>query len=376
MDQSGFWEHPLNDSYQNYTDEDYDGEGLVLLCEDINGLEPVTAAFFLIIFLFSVAGNVLMLVVLCRHGGRRRVTNLFILNLLTSDLLFTLTLPFWAVYNLSHWLFGDVACKLLTGVYFTGFYSSLLLLTSLTVDRFMTVVVNSWNAVPKWRLRCAWAACTASWVISFAASLHDVISAQVVEVHSENGIFNCEASTVPDEEERLGYYLQVSLLFLLPLTIIILCYSAILRKVLVTASRRPHRTILVVFLIVVAFFICWGPYNLVLFLQAMYKSDCDVRERLHVSYVVCRILAYAHCCVNPLLYLLSHSFRRHLWSLVCGGTGGEGQGEVRHGGEERSIRHSLSNFSPQPTGPGVMCQRIEGRNSAAWIHLRTLQECD
>uniref|UniRef100_A0A4W5LWN1 G-protein coupled receptors family 1 profile domain-containing protein n=1 Tax=Hucho hucho TaxID=62062 RepID=A0A4W5LWN1_9TELE len=253
--------------------------------------------------------NGLLLVAMCRYEDLRRVTNMFILNLLTSDLLFTLTLPFWAVYQLSHWMFGDLACKLLTGAYFTGLYSSMMLLTSMTVYRCVIVVKSRWTAVPRRRLRYAWAACTASWVVSLAASVSDAISSQVQEV--ENGTFTCEFS-LGTTNEKLGYYLQVSLLFVLPLIIIILCYSAILRTVLVTATRRRHRTVLVVFCIVVAFFVCWAPYNLIIFVLSVYTPvDCGVKQRLHVVFIVCRIVAYAHCFLNPALYMLSHSFRRH-----------------------------------------------------------------
>ncbi|CAB1317924.1 unnamed protein product [Coregonus sp. 'balchen'] len=236
----------------------------------------------------------------------------------------------------------------------------------------VTVVVSRWVAVPRRRLRFAWAACTASWVVSLAASLSDVISSRVQEVENGTRMFTCEVSPGTSDEEKLGYYLQVSLLFILPLIIIILCYSAILRTVLVTATRRRHRTVLVVFCIVVAFFVCWAPYNLTIFLLSVY-TDCEVTKRLYVVYVVCRILAYAHCFLNPALYMLSHSFRQHLWSLLCcligeerGGQGGEG---------ERSLGHSTSHVTPRPRGPAVVLQDPRENNyTATWLEIRSLQE--
>ncbi|XP_042164157.1 chemokine XC receptor 1 isoform X3 [Oncorhynchus tshawytscha] len=376
MDLTESWKTMVNETSSvndsNYTDEDYGDKQLILLGDEFGGLE-VTAGCFLVIFLLSVTGNGLLLVALCHYEDLRRVTNLFILNLLTSDLLFTLTLPFWAVYQLSHWMFGDLACKLLTGAYFTGLYSSMMLLTSMTVYRCVIVVASRWTVVPRRRLRYALAACTASWVVSLAASLSDVISSQVQEVENGTRIFICEVSPGTTDEE-LGYYLQVSLLFVLPLIIIILCYSAILRTVLVTATRRQHRTVLVVFCIVVAFIVCWAPYNLFIFVMSVYTPvDCGVKERLHVVYVVCRIVAYAHCFLNPALYMLSHSFRRHLWSLLCCLMREEmvGQG----GGGERSVGHSSSHVTPRPTGPAVVLQNPRENNyTATWMELRTEQE--
>ncbi|XP_029582514.1 chemokine XC receptor 1-like [Salmo trutta] len=361
----------VNDS--DYTDEGYDDKKYVKLCDKVGGLEEVTAGCFLVIFLLSVTGNGLLLVALCRYEDLRRVTNLFILNLLASDLLFTLTLPFWAVYYLSHWMFGDLACKLLTGAYFTGLYSSMMLLTSMTVYRCVIVVASRWTAVPRRRLRYALAACTASWVVSLAASLSDVIASQVQEVENGTRIFTCEVLPGTTDEE-LGYYLQVSLLFVLPLIIIILCYSAILRTVLVTATRRRHRTVLVIFCIVVAFFVCWAPYNLFMFVSSVYTPvDCVVKERLHVVHVVCRIVAYAHCFLNPALYMLSHSFRQHLWSLLCCLMGEERGGQG--GGGERSVGHSMHHITSRPKGPALVLQDPrENKYTATWTELRSEQE--
>ncbi|KAL0967048.1 hypothetical protein UPYG_G00303930 [Umbra pygmaea] len=330
---------PLGNDYEEY----YDG-GLVWLCDDVGGLEHVSAAFFLLIFVLSVSGNGLVLIVLCSYEDLYRVTNVFIIHLLASDLLFTLTLPFWAVYNLSHWMFGDLGCKLLTWAYFTGVYTSLMLLTCMTVYRFVTVVIYRNTTLPQRRLIYAWAACIASWVTGCAASIRDGISSIAQEVGNGTGISTCEALLVTTEEKSLGYYLQVSLLFLLPLIIIILCYSAILRTILVSAIRIRYCTVLILFCIVVSFFICWAPYNLIIFLEAILELDCKDRQTFYVAYSVCRIVAYGHCCVNPALYMMQQSWRRHFCSLLHCWAGERGQRGTRGGRSMSTItRHPSVN---------------------------------
>lgn len=155
---------------------------VVYHCDEMFDFETISGAFFILIFVFSITGNILLMCVLLVYVNLKNVTNLFILNLVCSDLVFTVTLPFWAVYHLHHWVFGDFACKFITALYIAGLYSSIILLTAMTVDRFITVVLH-WPSNPVRRQRCAQASCAAAWVISAAASVNDALKVKV-ETHS------------------------------------------------------------------------------------------------------------------------------------------------------------------------------------------------
>ncbi|XP_071347578.1 chemokine XC receptor 1-like [Trachinotus anak] len=281
------------------------------LCDEIFDFTTISGAFFILVFIFSIAGNSLLLCVLVVYENLKNVTNLFVVNLACSDLVFTITLPFWATHLLHHWIFGDFCCKFMTAAYYVGLYSSIILLTAMTVDRFITVVLYNWPSNRVKRKRFAVGACVAAWVISIAASLSDAVNVKV-ETHW-NDLIACESPS----SDNVGYYLQVSLLFFFPLVIIVFCYSAILKTVLKSSNRKRHRTVVVVLCIVAAFFICWGPYNILLLIKPLYKPDgCDATERLYIVYHICQILAFSHCCMNPLLYMLSQKLRKHLLHLL------------------------------------------------------------
>uniref|UniRef100_A0A3Q0RJR0 G-protein coupled receptors family 1 profile domain-containing protein n=1 Tax=Amphilophus citrinellus TaxID=61819 RepID=A0A3Q0RJR0_AMPCI len=270
----------------------------------------ITGPAFILIFIISVIGNGLLLRVLFMYENLKCITNIFILNLACSDLIFTFTLPFWATDHLHHWVFGDIACKVLTAAYFVGLYSSVILLTAMTVARFIKVVLHNWKSNRARRKRYAIGACIAAWTISITASLSDAMK---VKVENWDNVNYCEDSS----DDKLGYYLQVSLLFFLPFAIIIFCYSAILKTVLQGLNRKKHRTVAVLFCIVVAFFICWGPYHILLLIKSVYTpNNCEVRVQLNVAYHICEILAYSHCCMNPLLYMLSQKLRKDLLKLL------------------------------------------------------------
>ncbi|TKS79649.1 Chemokine XC receptor 1 G-protein coupled receptor 5 [Collichthys lucidus] len=274
-------------------------------------LETIKGAFYILTFILSVTGNILLLCVLVFYENLKNVTNLFVMNLICSDLIFTVTLPFWAVHSLHHWIFGDLACKFMTAAYIIGMYSSVILLTAITVDRFITVVLN-WPSRPVRRQRCAIGACVAAWIISIAASIRD---ATIAKTELLGEIYICE---VEDSHSltTLGYYLQVSLLFFLPFAIIVFCYSAIIKTVLQASNRKKYRTIVVVLCIVTVFFICWGPYNVFLFVMVLYEPTCHEFQPFYTAFTVCQIVAYSHCCMNPLLYMLSQKTRRHLLQLL------------------------------------------------------------
>ncbi|XP_018531765.1 chemokine XC receptor 1 [Lates calcarifer] len=300
----------MNDSTVSFMNEKH-SDHVEYLCDHNFNFATISGAFFILVFIFSIAGNGLLLCVLVVYESLKNVTNLFVLNLACSDLIFTVTLPFWATNFLHHWVFGDFCCKFMIAAYFVGLYSSVILLTAMTVDRFITVVLHNWPSNCVRRQRCAVGACAAAWVISIGASLSDAINVKA-ETNWDN-LTTCG----PSSDDKLGYYLQVSLLFFLPFVIIVFCYSAILKTVLQSANRKRHRTVVVVLCIVAAFFICWGPYNILLLIETLYTPEsCDGQRRLIIAYYICQILAFSHCCMNPLLYLLSQKLRTHLLHLL------------------------------------------------------------
>ncbi|KAM6989150.1 chemokine XC receptor 1-like [Tautogolabrus adspersus] len=285
-----------------------------LECPEMFDFNTFMGVFLILIFIISLIANVLLVCVVVIYENVKNVTNIFILNLACSDLLFTITLPFWAVYFMHHWVFGVFACKFKIAAFFVGMYSSVILLTAMTVDRFIAVVLHNWPCNPVRRQRCAKVSCAAAWIISIAASLSDAIKAEVVVL--KNNEISCEIQS-NDTDVNLGYYLQVSLLFFLPFAIIVVCYSAILWTVLQASNRKRYRTVVLVLCIVLAFFICWGPYNILILIAFFYEpKDCNLKGHFYMAFYICRILAYSHCCMNPLLYMLSKKLRGHLMQLL------------------------------------------------------------
>uniref|UniRef100_A0A3Q3FQ40 G-protein coupled receptors family 1 profile domain-containing protein n=1 Tax=Labrus bergylta TaxID=56723 RepID=A0A3Q3FQ40_9LABR len=258
-----------------------------LECPEMFDFNTLSGVFFILVFILSLIANVLLVCVVVIYEKVKNVTNVFILNLACADLLFTIT-------------------------FHSGL--SVILLTAMTVDRFIAVVLHNWPCNPVRRQRCAKVFCAAAWIISIAASVSDAIKVKVVD-WGNNGI-GCEEES-NEADVNLANHLQVLLLFFFPFAIIAFCYSAILWTVLQASNRKRYRTVVMVLCIVIAFFICWGPYNIMLLFASFHElKDCNARENFSMAFEIFRILAFSHCCMNPLLYMLSQKFRRHLMQLL------------------------------------------------------------
>lgn len=303
----------------NTENETYDyyyynhNETLISHCH-LEDFSTTTGVSFIIIFCLSFLGNSILLCGLIRFENIRRVTMLFLLCLAGFDVLFTLTLPFWAVDHLHQWIFGEIACQILTGAYFVGIYGSLILLTAMTLDRFVVIVVRSQWLTKRLRQNCARAAIVGSWIISIGGCMKDALSSKVIRY---GDVSTCDM--MPSQDDKSGYYAQMILLFVCPVIIIILCYSMILHTLMSTSGRRKYWTVIVILAIIVAFVTCWGPYHILMIIMDQSAQDnCALRQTHNWAFLACRILAYSHCCVNPLLFLLREKFRRIFSScLLC-----------------------------------------------------------
>lgn len=298
-----------NDFYNEYNGSYDEGDGVLIQMCEVYNYTKTTGVCYAIIFCISVVGNGLLLCALTCHEDLKRATNLFIFCLSLFDLLFTLTLPFWCVEYLHHWVFGDVACKIMIGAYFVGIYGSLILLTAMTLDRFFMVVVRwDWLTGSR-RLQCSRAACAGAWMVSLIASLRDSMASKA---QKEMDTYACQSTQTDDD--HAGYYTQLILLFLVPFILVVFCYTKILLTLMSTSSRQKHRTVILVLCIVIAFFVCWGPYHILIVLMSIY-DHCQ-HERLYLAFIVCRILAFSHCCMNPVLYFLRWRFKRFVSSFL------------------------------------------------------------
>lgn len=277
-------------------------------------------AFYYTNFLLSVVGNGLVLYIIYKYEKLSTVTNIFLLNLVISDLIFAFSLPFWAVYHKSEWIFGRSLCKLVGSCYTIGFNSSILFLTLMTFDRYLAVV-HAISAAQSRRKTYAFASAAIVWVLSLFASTKDIVLYDVMA--TPNGL-QCEMTgyhqNILTKWQLVGYYQQCLLFFLVPLVIVLYCYIRITIRILSTRMTAKFRAVKLIFVIVFTFFICWTPYNVVILLKAIKTTSADLSdcsEALDYALYITRDFAYLYCCISPVFYtFLGKKFQSHFLKLL------------------------------------------------------------
>lgn len=279
----------------------------------------ITPAFLWIVTLLSFFGNGLVLVILIKYEHLKSLTNIFILNLALSDLLFTCGLPFWASYHIHGWTFGEEACKAVIFIFYAGFYSSMIFLTIMTIHRYLAVV-HPLSDLGSKRLCYGSVTSSAVWIISFLAAVPALVKHEIEKDPNDN-VEYCEYA---DKQWKIGGTYQQNLLFLIALCVITFCYVKILRTLLRSRSHTRYRTVKLIFTIAVVFFLGWAPYNVLIFFKSLTDignispfTECQVSKVIDYAFYVCRLIAFSHCCLNPVFYVfVGVKFRSHLKKLL------------------------------------------------------------
>ncbi|CAL8326675.1 unnamed protein product [Arctogadus glacialis] len=313
-----------NTSYPDYVDNEH-----VELCSASNVNQfgsAIIPYFYYINFLLSYLGNWLALFIIVKLEKVNSVTNIFLINLVTSNILFASSFPFLAKYHSSEWIFGTVLCKLVSSAHLIGFYSSILFLTLMTFDRYLAVV-HAVSAAKSRRRAYAIGASSIVWFITLVlASLNELVFKGVWK-DSEQGLMCEETGYDPDVVKQwnlVSYYMRFLLFFLLPLFMVMYCYTCITVRIMSTLMREKWHSVKLIFIIMFTFFVCWTPYNIVILLKAIQISIADDAnpmcvqvEVLNYALYVTRNIAFLYCCISPMFYsFVGKRFQSHFRKLL------------------------------------------------------------
>ncbi|NIG60962.1 c-C chemokine receptor type 1 [Pontoporia blainvillei] len=273
-----------------------------------------------VVFVIGLIGNILVVLVLMQYKRLKSMTSIYLLNLAVSDLIFLVTLPFWIDYTLKDdWVFGDHMCKLLSGLYFMGLYSEIFFIILLTVDRYMAIV----HAVFALRARTVTFGIVTSIVIWVLAVLASVPGLYFSKTQWESTHYTCSLHFPPESLRTWKQFqaLKLNIVGLvLPLLVMVVCYTGIIKILLRRPNEKKSRAVRLIFVIMIIFFLFWTPYNLTVFVSAfqdsLFTHGCEQSRQLDLAIQVTEVIAYTHCCINPVIYVfVGERFRKYLRQL-------------------------------------------------------------
>ncbi|XP_003794528.1 C-C chemokine receptor type 8 isoform X1 [Otolemur garnettii] len=273
------------------------------------------AVFFCLLFVFGLLGNLLVILVLVACKKLRSITDVYLLNLALSDLLFVFSFPFQTHYQLDQWVFGTGMCKVVSGLYYIGFFSSMFFITLMSVDRYLAVV-HAVYAVKVRTARMGTALSLAVWLLAILASSPML---KFYQVDSEDGILQCYLSYNQQTLQwKIFTHFEMNILgLLLPFSILLFCYISILHQLKRCQNQNKTKAIRLVLIVVIASLLFWVPFNLVLFLTSLHNmhilDGCVMSQRLIYATHVTETISFTHCCVNPIIYaFMGEKFKKHL----------------------------------------------------------------
>ncbi|XP_017156549.1 allatostatin-A receptor isoform X1 [Drosophila miranda] len=290
-------------------------------------VSTIVPVFFGIIGFAGLLGNGLVILVVVANQQMRSTTNLLIINLAVSDILFVIfCVPFTATdYVLPEWPFGNMWCKFVQYMIVVTCHCSVYTLVLMSFDRFLAVV----HPVTSMSLRTernATLAIMCAWITIVTTAIPVALSHSVrIYQYRGNAGTACVFSTEEEVWSLVGFQVSFFLSsYVAPLTLICFLYMGMLARLWKSApgckpsaeSRKGKRRVTrMVVVVVLAFAICWLPIHVILVLKAL-----NLYGGSHLSVIIqiiSHVVAYTNSCINPILYaFLSDNFRKAFRKVV------------------------------------------------------------
>lgn len=277
---------------------------------------PLYSSIFSIVFVVGLLFNMVAVYIFVCTLKLRNETTTYMINLVVSDSLFVLSLPFRIFYFIKrNWLFGSVLCKISVALFYTNMYGSILFLTCISVDRFLAIVhpFRSQNIRTK---RNAKLACCVVWVMVLSGSiptgfLLDTTSPQNINSSSNFCFENYSKKQWKTELSKVVVFIE-TVGFIIPLMLNVFCSVMVLR------TLRDPRTIsrggslnkakilrmIIVHLLIFCF--CFIPYNVNLMFYSLVRSNvlkgCEAENVVRTIYPIALCIAVTNCCFDPVVY--------------------------------------------------------------------------
>ncbi|KAM9165023.1 C-C chemokine receptor type 9-like [Pangshura tecta] len=308
---------PLYDNPFNHTD---------LICEKSHArqfAQTFLPAFFSIVFCIGTVGNAFVILVYYKYRYRKSITDRYLLHLAIADLLLVFTLPFWAKAASNGWIFKNVMCKIVNSMYKINFHSCMLFLTFLSFDRYITIVqATKAKNLKRKRFLHSKLVCFGVWLIAIGLCIPEIVYSESKQVSERTTCKMVYPTTVTQTTKVTVLALKTTIGFLLPLFVMVPCYSFIIHTLLQAKRFPKHKSLKIIIVIITAFLLSQLPYNSILLVKIIgaYSRviyDCKTSDNMDLGFQITQSIAFLHSCLNPFLYMfVGERFRKVLFKTL------------------------------------------------------------
>ncbi|CAF3845652.1 unnamed protein product [Rotaria sordida] len=273
-----------------------------------------------IVLLIGLIGNLLVIYVVLNYGLLKTVTNKYLLHLALSDVIFLSGVPFFISSIMTRsWLFGGFTCKIFFLTQGVNQYTSIIILSLLSFDRYLAVCHAAKSIA--WRSRFNPNILIISiWILSFLLMLPIILFTTLDEAGAS--AVQCTIN-LPLSQSRIPYFIYVaytsSITFFLPLTLMTFFHIKIIYRLRNRLPRqhcrsrismRARRKVTILVLSVISVhLICCTPYWTFQMLATSGLLSQTNSILIPMSSLT-QFLLFVNSSTNPILYaFLSEVFR-------------------------------------------------------------------
>ncbi|XP_066461741.1 formyl peptide receptor-related sequence 1-like [Eleutherodactylus coqui] len=272
---------------------------------DYNIIQKMSITLYSIVFALGTIGNGLVIWI-AGFRMKKTISATWFLHLAIADFLCCASLPL----RIAEWLYSDIqdfCCILSIFLFSINMNASVLLLTAMSIDRFISVMWPFWVKFHR-TSKLVKITVAIIWLFSllFSGLVFYLYAAYVYDLR-EWCLFNISVHD-PHGMKQIFQLTRLAIMFAIPFLVIFISYVTIFLKL--RQSRRPQRSqrpYRIITAVILCFFICWFPYY-IWPLTPQYKLDYSCFEILN-NFIF--NLACLNSCINPIIYVFMGQDFKH-----------------------------------------------------------------
>ncbi|RWS16301.1 somatostatin receptor type 2-like protein [Dinothrombium tinctorium] len=279
----------------------------------------VINAFFALIAVVGLFGNLLIFYIIFRFSIMKNVSNIYTLTLVIANLVYVCWIPFYLTEEyMGHWPFGVYMCKFHKFSGYVSYTVTNVLVTLISADRYLAICHPSKLNVFE----------TYKFAMLTSILIWPVAAAFRAPLFTYAGINNkTECSIMWPENAKSSWFIVNAVVgFLITSVLILLMYLLVMIRLRKDESSSQQRTVSLhanrattnlALMIALAYLLCWTSYWFIAVIRR-YGEEPENSKTYIFILKISLALGVSYSSINPMLYFILDAKFRKCFNTIFG----------------------------------------------------------